>query len=343
MAEPLSRNDLQAKFSLAREAAAARDFDRSEALLRDLLLDYPENTRLLNNLARVRLEKSGRIDDIRIVWIASYPRAGSTWLRFLLTNVLHGEFACSSVVNDEVPSLAHGIDESRLRSDQVNFVHVHESYEDFLQNAVDFIDLSAGAIYLARNPIDVLASSVNYILRQSDIDDEREIENRRHNLIESFISGRGLGQWKKVGYGDFVQHFESWAAPNDKTFPIYIVRYEDLKADTVKIISDLCDRFDIDKSADTIMDAARRSSFEAMRKLEAEECDPSNFSPAEDGKYGYLKKSAFPPARSTGRKLGLRFVHKGQSGDGKNLLTREQYLRAADAFRQVSEKLGYKL
>lgn len=322
------------------------DFECSEALFQELLETDPSKHYIQNWLVRVGLEKSGAINNTNIVWVASYPRSGRTWLRFLLTNLLSGSFTHSSVVDNEMMALTAGLDKKFLRTDRINFVFVHETLERTMKIGASFQDRTVGVIYLARNPIDVLVSNINYMLHQLDENDESQIGATMNFLFDDFISGRGLTHWKERGMGDLAEHFESWAAlsgtvdQTGKDFPFCLIKYEELKTDTVKVISEICGKFGISKTPEMIENAVKRSSFENMQQLEEQETLNSVNEPDSSGT---AARSAFPHARKSGRKLGLRFINKGQSGYGKSLLNDDLYSRAVEAFRPLAEKLDYDL
>lgn len=44
----------------------------------------------------------------RIVWIASYPRSGNTWVRFLIANLLYKRITASSELQSFVPDVHEG-------------------------------------------------------------------------------------------------------------------------------------------------------------------------------------------------------------------------------------------
>ena len=191
----------------------------------------------------------------RIVWLASYPKSGNTWIRALLV-----EFLSPSRRAFPLNALPFGpaIDSSRFNEltgvaaedctqDEVESliptclrVHVAESvacaehrlckdHGAYVANRMGEPlfpeDVTAGAVYIVRNPLDV-AVSWAFHADEGDFSESVTRLNDRHTTL----GGGGRVQYRKCLL-DWSAHVRSWcAAP----FPVLVVRYEDLLADTVR-------------------------------------------------------------------------------------------------------------
>lgn len=192
----------------------------------------------------------------RIVWLASWPRSGNSWLRPLLANFLADADAAVSFgeVSARIDSGLYGRSEfdgwtdvpsecctdeeadllrpavCRAHAAQLAhagrglFIRIHDA---FLGNgAAEPLfpdDVTVGAIYLVRNPLDVAVSWAYYA-------DHGDVARGVAMLNDprAVLPGQGQPQLRQRLL-DWSGHIRSWTgAP----FPVLVVRYEDLLADT---------------------------------------------------------------------------------------------------------------
>jgi len=291
-----------------------------------------------NGLARLDIDAERRRP--QVVWLLSYPRTGSTWLRFMLTHLMAGDFDSSRVVNDITPTLEYGTTAAQFRDERVTFMKTHYAYPSFLKEADDFIDLTAGAIYICRHPADVLASTYNYLRRQGN-DPDSTLEQGIDAYADSFITNRGAARFVQVGHGTYLGHFVQW-----RTQPLVRnlihVRYEDMIEKPAEVLQLIARRWQLPVTEARIQAAVAACQFERMRTLEDAE---ANSAAAVDSlkkkSYGFSEHTAFPPAMSVGRSKDLKFVNRGEAGYGKEMLDPTVYARMAEAFQPLMQPLGY--
>jgi hypothetical protein len=262
-----------------------------------------------------------------VVWVASYPKSGNTWVRFLLTNLLHGRFEESQRIHEVTPVLERGIDPRQLRTDRKNFIKTHIAYTP----ALPLHEATVGAIYILRNPLDVLASNLNYFFLTSNLgatDDAARLAVIAEQYVEAFLTHRGDPRWFQFNYGSWVQHVESWNDPRHP-FPVLRLRYEDLLDDTAAALTEICRVFGLERSEAELREAIANSSFERMRAIEERELRERR-----PGMFYHEGREGSAPN-------GRRFMHRGKRGLGQELLTAEQIERARDAFSPLMQRLGY--
>ncbi len=271
-----------------------------------------------------------------ILWLASYPKSGNTWLRAFLANYFTN--AKKPVEINDLPRFVLGdgiaapfervagrsiadMDEhqiQRLRplvhrmfaesSPDTVFVKTH--------NAISFLDdiptitpeYTAGAIYVIRNPLDTAISYAHHY----GVDFDRAIEVMGSDELELPTHGHLVCQY----LGSWSSHVRSWLeAPGLNR---HVVRYEDMVAKPEKAFRDVIKFLGLPVEPARLRRAIRNSSFKALASQE--------------------RKKGFVEAVPIDNRV---FFRKGKVGDWRNHLTPEQAQRLIDDHREVMREHGY--
>ena len=253
-----------------------------------------------------------------IVWVASYPKSGNTWVRFLACNLLHGRQESASALNLLVPDI-HELGPRLVNSPYAGLVKTHFAFS----SRIPLAERTAAAIYVVREPADVLISNYHYG-RRSGADRDVAFDE----YVDTFIENRGDPRWIQLGMGSWEDNVRSWLEPRHP-FPVLRIRYEDLVADPTAGCLALAKLIRPDSSAEEIREAVLNSSFQRMR--EVEEADI------------HLKKIGifYKPYLQQSIDSGLRFMRHGAVGDGAGRLSPEQRGRLRSAFHPLLAQLGY--
>lgn len=262
-----------------------------------------------------------------VVWLASYPKSGNTWVRFLFTNLLHGPFERSDVIFDVTPVLERGVNPNLLREDRVNFIKTHKMFDETLP----WLDQTRSIVYIVRNPFDVLLSNLNYFFltnqglagRTAD-----ELQQVANSYVSAYLQSGGDPRWKKINYGSWVEHVASWVE-NARGIPVKAVRYEDLLADTGSALRAVCDFIGLEVDDGRLAEAVERSSFESMRAMEEHEIAQKR-----PGMF-YNQGIESTAAR------GFRFMNRGKAGEAANAFSAEALRAHAKVFMPTIERFGY--
>lgn len=291
-----------------------------------------------NGLTRLDIEAARR--KVGLVWLLSYPRTGSTWLRFLITAMIQGTFDQSKEANKVTPTLEYGITLDQIAKERPTFVKTHYAYARFLVEATDLADLSIGAIYVARHPADVAMSVCNYLNRQEPNPDQ-DREETEQNFLNNFLKNGGAIRFLNLGYGTYVSHFTGWRY-QPLIRRLQIIRYEDLISQPQDVLRAISDTWKLGVDDKAIEAAIESCAFERMREMEVKERDSSiKAEEAEKVAYTFAKASAFPPPQAMGLKENLYFVNRGESGYGLESLSDEQKQVMNKTFGRLMAELGY--
>jgi len=255
-----------------------------------------------------------------ITWLASYPKSGNTWLRFLLANILAGGPPETSL---DVSRLVHDIHRPQdpfepLDPEQL-FIKTHFARTDQHPR----IGETDRAVHVVRHPRDVLLSALNYRRMEGVIDHLTDAQ-----YAELFIAGSGDPLWARLGYGSWTQHAAGWATAGG--FPVLTVRYEDFKADPEATFRKVLDFIELDATDADIARAVKQSSFDNLRALEIREQSS--------------KKTIFPGAKSgasapgTGKRF---FFNTGATGQSLDPLAKGLDAAFDQRFAPALAKLGY--
>tara|TARA_B100001996_G_C18576925_1_gene560689 strand:- start:86 stop:916 length:831 start_codon:yes stop_codon:yes gene_type:complete len=225
-----------------------------------------------------------------IVWIASFPKSGNTWLRAFLCSYIYmnsddknfdfelfknilrfpstKQYKDIGVEPKNFEEVAkHWIDvQKKINSNnKINFLKTHNAYGG-LKN-FEFTDKknTIGAIYLVRDPRDVLVSYARHL--------EISIDKTLELVLEDNHTG-WLNQYKKdvIGEirGNWAQNYNSW-----KNFYLaekIIIKYEDLISDPFNTFSNvikyLNKLFGLEIDNEKIKKCIEITDFNKLKKLE---------------------------------------------------------------------------
>jgi sulfotransferase family protein len=270
-----------------------------------------------------------------IIWLASYPKSGSTWLRSFLHNFLSdpdrsydinkltdltaGE-SMTALYRAQDPSLdAHYTDE-RVRelrplvhraiarnSPQGVLVKTHNALVADEGHPLISLDLTAGAIYIVRNPLDVAISFSHH--NRTTVD----------NIIEFMNTSSAATKSNEMNvyecYDTWSGHVASWTETPSPT--LHVLRYEDMLAHPHRTFAAVAKFLGIEAPRQRIEKAIRLSSFQVLKEQERRQ--------------GFRER----PARMEA------FFRAGKAGQWKKELTEEQVAAIVSAHREQMARFGY--
>lgn len=267
----------------------------------------------------------------RVIWLASYPKSGNTWMRSLLAHYFMPPGKAPDINNlrqfttgdtrqdffdaaNGGPFRGEGIEEwVRARGKALRLIAGSKQGHHFVKTHCQTIklfdadlippEITAGAIYVMRNPFDLAPSFARH--QSADIDTAIE-----RMCLEGNLMGTPTGIYDALGRWD--DHIALWTgAPGLKR---RIVRYEDLLKRPAKEMRGLLQDFlSVKVEPQKLARAVKATSFANMQKQERDR--------------GFAE-------RPEGMK---EFFAKGQSGVWRNDLTPAQVGRIREAFLPTLE------
>ncbi len=271
-----------------------------------------------------------------IVWLASYPKSGNTWMRAFLHNLFRDPKQAMNI-NDMTGSLSQGessngwyrlIDSRKPEEWSAEDIarmrpRVHEMIAQSQPGSVFCkthcalmsirgyptinMQVSAGAIYIIRNPLDVVISFADF--QGVDI-----TTAARMMATENFETPAG-GSNVTEALGNWSQHVASWTAGGGEM--VHVVRYEDLKKLPAKTFAGVTKFLQLDAPRGRIERAIKNSSFKVLR--------------AQEDKFGFVERSP----------MQERFFRSGKSGEWRDVLTNDQVSMIVDTHREQMTRFGY--
>ena len=277
----------------------------------------------------------------KIIWISSYPKSGNTWMRYLLANYFYNlskKFDPQIIKNIEKFQIDYNLKKNlspkedlgkypyniskywiksqekiKIENGNTVFFKNHNALVSINNNEFTNESLSLAAIYIVRDPRDVVVSYAKY----RNLSYDQTIENLiSKNLF--YVRSKDdpynieiLGSWKF--------HYNSWKN-GLPSLPRIIVKYEDLLNDCyfyfLNVISFLSKVLNFSINKEQISNSVEYSSFEKLKNYERNN--------------NYFE--------NTGNN---KFFRKGVSRDWVNELTKEQIKKIENEFSNEMDFLGY--
>ncbi|CAD6875546.1 sulfotransferase domain-containing protein [Methylomonas fluvii] len=278
-----------------------------------------------------------------IVWLASYMKSGNTWLRLLLANLLsdspepvnindirlsplsvtgRADFEELTLIDNSLLTLTE-LDALRPfmiasiadKLESVAYIKLHEAYRR-TANGEPLLGRShaRAALYVMRDPRDVAVS----LAFHSGISLNEAIDQMNRPDWSTGTKAWRYSMQLPLVQLDWSSHVESWIDQDD--VPVHVMRYEDMRADTVAALSAAADFLNLDVSLKKIAHAVRCADFCRLQQQERE--------------VGFCER---PPVRGE----AAPFFRSGRAGGWREVLTTKQEHAISEAHTRVMARFGY--
>lgn len=198
-----------------------------------------------------------------IVWLASYPRSGNTWLRFLLQAYAGGGQIESRRLNADVPDIHRkGV---VIHPDAADSVLVKTHY--LWSPSHPFAAQTRGFVYIVRHPKDVLLSFLQYRKLCRVLPEGDPTIDRKYAL--NYIKKFGDPAWIQANMGTWPEHVQSWLSQT--TMPHVLIKYENLQSDPQRELEPMLKLIGLAVDHGRLRTAIEACRFSALREEEAKE------------------------------------------------------------------------
>jgi Sulfotransferase domain len=273
-----------------------------------------------------------------IVWLASYPKSGNTWLRVFLTNLQRDSDRPADINELNATPIASargifddavGVEASELTPHEVHALRP-EVYAALARQAVAPVflkvhdanssiggyaglvpsNVSSRVIYVIRNPLDLVISLADHL----GLELATAISNLGDRDFHLARSKHGFHRQLEQHVDSWSCHVESWV---DSGLKVHVIRYEDMLDDPERVFASVaefagcqCDRQRIDM-------AIRFSDFTEMKRQEE--------------RHGFKERSAKSSA----------FFKRGGCGYWETTLTQDQVSMIVSDHYAVMSRFEY--
>jgi hypothetical protein len=275
-----------------------------------------------------------------LVWLASYPKSGNTWFRAFLSALLHGsgnidlnglktdgifssreifdtvtDLDSRDLSDEEVKELLPDVYRSLSDElDNIAYLKVHDAYT-FNRKGLPIVPPEATrcAIYIIRNPLDIVASFANHMGSTLDKaialmnNDQGMLARQKNNLNTNSQLSQLVLSWSG--------HVQSWTG--NLPFPVMVIRYEDMLAEPLKTFQAAVEFIGIKTTTAEINEAIKATSFTTLQQQEQEK--------------GFKEKTA----------KAKQFFRSGSAGNWKHELTSQQAASVIEHHTAMMQRYNY--
>lgn len=284
-----------------------------------------------------------------IIWLASYPKSGNTWLRFLIMSlIMKGKNETSLEHLSGIRQFPSSQQYKKLNVNNIDYLNLNEISNYWIEtqkiinsdrsikffkthnalckiNNNIFTDLNntLGVIYIVRDPRNVI-SSINNHYHHKDLEfsknfifDERKgiMNKSKFNSDSDYALPQIIGSWKT--------HYNSWKNMKKNYL---LIKYENLiinpKKEFKKVTDYLQKLLNVNFSNSLINRAIELSSFDRLQSLE----ESNGFS-----------ESVIDPNSGTRKK----FFNLGPKNDWNKILNKQISDEIEQKFQNEMTELGY--
>ena len=236
-------------------------------------------------------------------FIVSYPRSGSTWLRFLVGNLISTEPISFKNIEDVIPDIH--VNSAR---------HIENIPRPRLLKSHEYFDSRyPKVVYLVRDPRDVVVSYYRYHLKVRRLEEGYPIAH----YVDEFLNG-SLEPWKS-----WQGNVASWLEARDGSPHFLLTRYEDLLDNTAAELARIAEFLGINAGPASLDRAVTLSSAQRMRELEQ----------TQGAEWVTIK----------GGREDIPFIGKGTSGQWKTALNETVVSGIESVCGSLMRRLGYQL
>lgn len=274
-----------------------------------------------------------------IVWLASYPKSGSVWMRLLIANLITASkydinslhliwqtahsrenferislIDSSLLLQDEIDELRPSVAEAMAQEETGNvYCWVHDAYR-MLANGQPLLGKAPTriAFYILRDPRDV---AVSLAFHMGISIDQAIAKLNNPKLMLALGKKNYFSQVYQLLY-DWSTHIASWTEQQD--VPVMLIRYEDLHCNPVLILKKVAEWLGVEASQAALEQAVKHAEFSELQRQEKQ--------------FGFSNR----PVHAT-----QPYFRSGKVGAWKEVLTLQQQRLIEQKHHDMMVRYGY--
>jgi hypothetical protein len=285
-----------------------------------------------------------------IIWLASYPKSGNTWLRFFIISLLAGDkdninlshlkaitsFPTKSQFEGLVKDFKSLVEvaknwqiaQKKINFDKkIKFLKTHNMLNRYKNSFFTDNENTLGTIYIARDPRNIITSLKNHFSYTEYDEAKKFLFNENQAIVLSNSQEKKIKNQDNFQLPQFVgswqTHYKSWKNMKKN---LLLIKYENLiktpDLEFVKIAKFLEKMLKIRFTKEQIEKSIYLSSFDKLQKMEE--------------KKGFIESTE---NKLTGQKN--KFFYLGPKNDWRKILDKEIADEISSRFEPEMKELGY--
>ncbi len=285
-----------------------------------------------------------------IIWLASYPKSGNTWLRFFIISLLAGDkdninlshlkaitsFPTKSQFEGLVKDFKSLVEvaknwqiaQKKINFDKkIKFLKTHNMLNRYKNSFFTDNENTLGTIYIARDPRNIITSLKNHFSYTEYDEAKKFLFNEKQAIVLSNSQEKKIKNQDNFQLPQFVgswqTHYKSWKNMKKN---LLLIKYENLiktpDLEFVKIAKFLEKMLKIRFTKEQIEKSIYLSSFDKLQKMEE--------------KKGFIESTE---NKLTGQKN--KFFYLGPKNDWRKILDKEIADEISSRFEPEMKELRY--
>ena len=275
-----------------------------------------------------------------IIWIASYPKSGNTYIRsflsaYFFTNTGNFDFKLLKNIEqfpdkqffngfidniDDASKSWLSIQKDLIKTNKTRFLKTHSAFISFNNNQFTNAETTLGSVYIVRDPRSIVTSIMNHFsmdqfeAAEMLFDEDRGIKSSDGNLATySFLSS-------------WCNHYNSWN--NLKTIKSILIKYEDLEKSNEEVFSNLI------RYINNLIGS--NEGIDHQKFIKALETTKFSFLKKKEGEEGFVES-----VYSKSKDHKIPFFNLGFKNDWENVLEKKVLDKIEKKFYKEMKLLGY--
>lgn len=275
-----------------------------------------------------------------IIWIASYPKSGNTYIRsflsaYFFTNTGNFDFKLLKNIeqfpdkqffNGFIDNIDYAskswlsIQKDLIKTNKTRFLKTHSAFISFNNNQFTNAETTLGSVYIVRDPRSIVTSIMNHFsmdqfeAAEMLFDEDRGIKSSDGNLATySFLSS-------------WCNHYNSWN--NLKTIKSILIKYEDLEKSNEEIFSNLI------RYINNLIGS--NEGIDHQKFIKALETTKFSFLKKKEGEEGFVES-----VYSKSKDHKIPFFNQGFKNDWEKILEKKVLDKIEKKFYKEMKLLGY--